>query len=79
MQRLEVSGAVRPIKGLLGVKGLNFSLLPKLINEFLRSFYYVRPHITHLRQECHNSKFDVFELLVQKEMSANALLTGIVS
>jgi len=23
MQRLEVSGAVRPLKGLLGVKGLN--------------------------------------------------------
>jgi len=21
-------------------------------------------HIVHLRQECHNSKFDIFELLV---------------
>jgi hypothetical protein len=24
-------------------------------------------HIAHLRQECHNSKFGIFELLVQKE------------
>ena len=36
-------------------------------------------HITHLRQECHNSKFGIFELLVQKETFADALLTGIVS
>jgi len=35
--------------------------------------------ITHLRQECHNSKFGIFELLVQKETFADALLTGIVS
>jgi hypothetical protein len=35
--------------------------------------------IGHLRQECHNSRFAIFELLVQKETSADALLTGIVS
>jgi len=35
--------------------------------------------IAHLRQECHNSKFGIFELLVQKETFADALLTGIVS
>ena len=28
---------------------------------------------------CHNSKFCIFELLVQKETFADALLTGIVS
>jgi hypothetical protein len=33
----------------------------------------------HLRQECHNSKFGIFELLVEKEMFADALLAGIVS
>jgi hypothetical protein len=32
-----------------------------------------------MRQECHNSKFRVFEFLVWKEMFADALLTGIVS
>jgi len=36
-------------------------------------------HIAHLRQECHNSKFGIFELLVRKETFADALLTGIVS
>ena len=36
-------------------------------------------YIAHLRQECHNSKFGIFELLVQKETLADALLTGIVS
>jgi len=36
-------------------------------------------HIAHLQQECHNSKFGIFELLVQKEMFADALLTGIMS
>jgi hypothetical protein len=36
-------------------------------------------HIAHLRQECHNSKFGIFELLVLKETFADALLTGIVS
>jgi hypothetical protein len=36
-------------------------------------------HIAHLRQECHNSKFAIFELLLQKETIADALLTGIVS
>ena len=29
--------------------------------------------------ECHNSKFSIFELLVQKETFADVLLTGIVS
>jgi len=36
-------------------------------------------HIAHLQQECHNSKLGIFELLVQKETFADALLTGIVS
>jgi hypothetical protein len=36
-------------------------------------------HTAHFRQECHNSKFGIFELLVQKETPADALLTGIVS
>jgi len=35
--------------------------------------------IAYLRQECHNSKFGIFELLVWKEMFVDALLTGIVS
>ena len=35
--------------------------------------------VTHLRQERHNSKFGIFELLVQKEAFTDALLTGIVS
>jgi len=38
-----------------------------------------RSIFAHLRQECHNSKFGIFELLVQKETFADALLTGIVS
>jgi hypothetical protein len=33
----------------------------------------------HLRQECHNSKFGILELLVQKETFADALLTCVVS
>jgi hypothetical protein len=36
-------------------------------------------YIAHLRQECHNSKFGIFELLVLKETFADALSTGIVS
>jgi hypothetical protein len=36
-------------------------------------------HIAHLRQECHNSKFGIFGLLVLKETFADALLTGAVS
>jgi hypothetical protein len=36
-------------------------------------------HIAHLRQECHNLKFGIFELLVQKETYADELLTCIVS
>jgi len=35
--------------------------------------------IAHLRQECHNQKFGIFDLLVQKETLADALLKGIVS
>jgi len=35
-------------------------------------------YIAHLRQECHNSQFGIFELLVQKETFADALLTGTV-
>jgi len=35
--------------------------------------------IAHLRQESHNSKFGIFELLVLKETFADALVTGIVS
>jgi hypothetical protein len=30
-------------------------------------------HITHLQQECHNSKSGIFELLVEKETFADAL------
>jgi hypothetical protein len=37
-----------------------------------------RVYIAHLRQECHNSKFGIFELLVKKETFADALLTGSV-
>ena len=36
-------------------------------------------HMAHLRQECHNSKSGIFELLLWKETFADALLTGIVS
>jgi hypothetical protein len=37
-------------------------------------------YLAHLRQqEGHNSKFGIFELLVQKETFADALLTGILS
>ena len=36
-------------------------------------------HNAHLRQECHNSKFGIFELAVQKETFADAFLTGTVS
>jgi len=32
-----------------------------------------------LRQECHNSKFGIFDLLVNEEMFADALLTSTVS
>ena len=35
--------------------------------------------IALLRQECHNSKFGIFELLVYKETFADALLTGTMS
>jgi len=38
----------------------------------------IRRHTAHLRQECHNTKFDIFELLVQKETFADALLTVVV-
>jgi hypothetical protein len=36
-------------------------------------------YLAHLQQECHNSKFGIFELLVKKETFADALLTGMVS
>jgi len=32
-----------------------------------------------MRQDCHNSKFGIFELFVQKETFADAILTGTVS
>jgi len=32
-----------------------------------------------LRQECHNSKFGIIELLIYKETFADALLIGTVS
>jgi hypothetical protein len=35
-------------------------------------------YIAHLRQEFHNSKFGIFELLVQKETFSDALLMGTV-
>jgi len=36
-------------------------------------------NIAHFRQECHNSKIRIFELLAWKETFADALLTVIVS
>ena len=36
-------------------------------------------HIAHLRQECHNPTFGIFELLIEKETFADALLVSIVS
>ena len=48
-----------------------------LFNDIL--YVFVPVNVTHLRHECHNSKFGIFELLVQKETFADALLTGIVS
>jgi hypothetical protein len=36
-------------------------------------------YIAHLRQDCHNSKFRIFELFVEKETFVDVLLTGIVS
>jgi hypothetical protein len=36
-------------------------------------------NIALLRLECHNSNFGIFELLVQKETFAGALLSGIGS
>ena len=41
--------------------------------------FYLGLHTSHLRQECHNSKFGIFELLLYEEAFANALLTGTVS
>ena len=35
--------------------------------------------ISHFRQDCRNSKFGIFELLVWKETPADVLLTGKVS
>jgi len=59
-------------------------------DKFLYNFTVFREHtmpgyhwfwhyIAHLRQECHNSKFGIFELLVKEETFADTLLTGIVS
>jgi len=36
-------------------------------------------YTSHMRQECHKSKFGIFELLIYKETFAGALWTGIVS
>jgi hypothetical protein len=33
----------------------------------------IQEHIAHLRQECQNSKFGIFELFVEKKMFATAL------
>jgi len=41
--------------------------------------YFGDVHIGHLQQECHNSKFGIFELLIWNVRFADALLTGIVS
>ena len=35
MQSLEVSGAVRPLYGSLGVKGLNGGILPRILDVVL--------------------------------------------
>jgi hypothetical protein len=49
----------------------------------LCSFFRIAPLnkecIAHLGQKCHNSKFGIFELSVQKETFADALVTGILS
>ena len=36
-------------------------------------------YIAHLGQDCHNSKFGIFELLAQKETFADALLKSKMS
>jgi len=50
-----------------------------IINQQHRAYNACRQNVAHLRQECHNSKFGTFELLLWKETFADALLTGIVS
>jgi len=52
MQRLEVSGAVRPLYGSLGVKGLNpyeYSLSSKNATEFFKT---VTERVTSCRSTC---------------------------
>jgi len=59
------------------------SFLPQALMAQVRCFSntetmsvcFQREHIAHLRQECHNSKSGIFELLVLKETFADALLT----
>ena len=46
---------------------------------YIYRYIYIYIYIYHLRQEYHNSKFGIFELLAWKETFADALLTGIVS
>jgi hypothetical protein len=49
----------------------------KALRHTLKDTYFY--DIAHLRQKRHNSKFGIFELLVQKETFSGALVTGIVS
>ena len=61
---------------ILQYKVLQLQLYPlrHIVNLFV-----VHRYIAHLRQEYHNSKFGIFELLVYKETFADALLTDTVS
>ena len=80
--------------GTLTSRTLHFSLLDSSITSceqktsiyiyiyiyiYIHTHTHTHTHIVHLRQECQNSKFCIFELLVQKETFAGALLTGIAA
>jgi len=54
----------------------NCQLILRLYMSLIMSLY---RDVSHLRQECHNSKFGIFELLVEKETFEDAILTGVVS
>jgi len=48
-----------------------------VVDDFVSTITYMT-YIAHLRQENHNTKFGIFELLVEKETFTDALLTVIV-
>jgi len=58
-------------------KTRSYKMLAQLRYQLLQHVSFL--YIAHLGQECHNSKFGIFELLVQKETFADALSTVIVS